>query len=695
MLRNNMSRKTNTKNQFVKTLKAIRDFSIKYKGSIFIILATIIFGCLILTKFLSTKTYVINIIQQALSKATTVTISMIGFSISTYIFLNNTLQRKSAENITEVETIDEFLRQKRRSLCSLVIWSACLVIIEIILLCGAQIPDDGPVEFSSEWLTICLMFACIVLSIVSIIRLTSFDFSIINYENGLVETAKKQLCIINKSNAQTTSMEKSKFLMLVNNVETVLERIAENHQNALKHSADDSLVSMALYSKVENSDVTSGQKAVRRELAKKYRKLIEFRNYILHDDQINDDDEIEVSDEMLSTVNLVFNNVLSNEIISDISISNLVVHSVDFEKTTFKNCSLKSVEFCSKSNLKSADFRDSSLNDIRLNDSDCSNANFSNAKLINLDISIETNMVGTIFNNADLSGLKSIGTLDCTGKSINLMYCNFIRANMINLDIQNTMFDHGDMSYAQLFNSKIGYSSHRKNNTSFKFVNLKSVVLTNSKVYKCDFTNANLSEATLANSDIYYTNWQECRFLNATFTESKIRQSTFDKSYCGNISMKGTNVVLTSFNHATLNSADFSAAHLDRVSFDDAVCRDALFVGASITDSSFERCILANCRFVSAGNNAISNCKFNHSNLSNSSISNIEFIDCNFIGCDLSNSRLINVKFTNCKGMETVRFSDAWLDQVEIHEYANTPDLRSAVRYCRKVDVIENDKILN
>lgn len=690
-----MSGRTNPKNPFVKMLNNLWRFSFKYKGSICIISATIIFGCFILIKYLPAKSYTINLIQEALSKATTVTISMIGFSISTYIFLNNTLQRKSAENITEVETINEFLKQKRRSLCSLVIWSACLVVIEIILLWGAQTLEEISVEFSLEWPVICLMFVCIVLTIVSIIRLTSFDFSIINYENGLVVTAKKQLCIINKSNAQTTSMEKSKFLMLVNNIETVLERIAENHQNALKHSADDSLVSMALYSKVENSDVASGQKAVRRELAEKYRKLIEFRNYILHDDQINDDDQIEVSDEILSTVNLVFNNVLSNEIISDISISNLVVHSVDFEKTTFKNCSLKSIEFRSKSNLRSADFRDSSLNDIKLNDADCSNANFSNAKLINLDISIETNMVGTIFHNADMSGLQRIGTVDCTGKSINLMYSNFIKANMINLDIQNTTFDHGDMSYAQLFNSKIGYSSHRKNNTTFKFVNLKGAVLTNSKVHNCDFTNANLSEATLANSNVYHTNWKECRFLNATFTESEIKYSAFDKSYCGNISMKGTIIISTTFDHATLNSADFSAAELDNVSFDDAVCRDALFVGTSIANSSFERCILANCRFVSAGNNAISNCNFDYSNLSNSSISNIEFIDCDFIGCDLSNSRLINVKFTNCTGIETIRFSDAWLDQVEFHKYANFDDLRKAVRYCRKVDVISNDKILN
>ena len=690
-----MPKKTNSKNKFFRIIDRVWNFAKKYKFAMLLIVIVAILGATLSIQCFASKLFNHEFIQSALSKATTVTISMVGFSISTYIFLNNTLQRKASENITEVETIGTFLKRKRQNLCSLVIWTACLVIIEIILLCIGEQLSNIQGRFPWEKVIECLMITSIFLSVLSVIRLTFFDYSIINYERGLVETAKKQLCLMNKTNSKTVTIEKNEFLMLVNNVEMVLERISQNHQNALKHSADDSLVSMALCSKVENSDTASGQKALRRELAEKYKKLIEYRNYVLHDDQINDDDKIEVSDEILSTVDLVFNNVLSNEIISDIAISNLTVQGVDFEKTTFRNCSLKIVEFKGKSNLNRADFRDSNLSDIKFNDADCSNANFSNAKLTNVNISVDTKMEGTIFYNADLSGLHRIGTIDCIGKSIDLMYSNFIKANMINMDIQNAIFDHGDMSYVQLFNSQIGYSSHRSNNVSFRFVNLKGAVLTNSKIYNCDFTNANLSEATLANSNVYKTNWRECRFSNATFTESKISDSIFDKSYCDNISMKGTDVVSTTFNHVTLNSADFSAANLEKVSFEDAVCRDSLFVGATIANSSFERCILANCRLVSAGCSTISNCNFNFSNLSNSSISNIEFIDCDFTGCDLSTSRLINVKFTNCRGIETIRFSGAWLDQVELNDYTNSiDDLRDAIRYCRKVDVIKGDKIL-
>ena len=73
-------------------------------------------------------------ITNALEKATTVLISMIGFSVSAYVFLNNTLQRKSIDNPIEIETIGAFLKKKRNSLCSLMIWSVSLVVVTIFII---------------------------------------------------------------------------------------------------------------------------------------------------------------------------------------------------------------------------------------------------------------------------------------------------------------------------------------------------------------------------------------------------------------------------------------------------------------------------------------------------------------------------------------------------------------------------------
>ena len=65
------------------------------------------------------------------------------------------------------------------------------------------------------------------------------------------------------------------------------------------------------FSKIDFSSNTGiQQEATRRRIAEQYRETIEYRNYILHLDDLKDEDEIEVGDFILSTVNLVFQNIL-------------------------------------------------------------------------------------------------------------------------------------------------------------------------------------------------------------------------------------------------------------------------------------------------------------------------------------------------------------------------------------------------
>ena len=675
-------------------VKGILEFFKTYFIAIVIMVGVIIFGYIALKMLLPIEKYFY--ISDALEKATTVLISMIGFSISAYVFLNNTLQRKSVENPIEVETIREFLKKKRNSLCSLLIWSICLVIATIFIM--AIIIKDGKIEDVAtlqEYL-IYIIYACLVFSIWSIIKLAHFDFSIINYEKGLVDTARLKLYIFDKKTANTTSMKKNDFLMLVNNMETVLERIAANHQDALMHSANDSLVLMALFSKIDpSSSAGTQQKAMRRMIAEQYKQTIKYRNYILHLDDLNDDDDIEVGDFVLSTAKLIFQNILAGEVLSDISLSNLELSNINFEKTAFRNSALKNIRLDENSILKSTDFRDSILQDIEFDNVDCTNANFSNTKLIDIVFSDDTKLAGSVFYNADMTGLKKLGTQDSTGNCIDVSSSNFIKANMIHLDIQNVCFDNSDMQKVQLFDSKIGYSSNRDCNTTFKFANIKEAVLSNCRINKCDFTNSNLSEATLSYSEIRFTHWNESRLHNTTFIESTINDCHFEKSYCNNISLKGAIIKNTYFNHATMNMSDFSAAEFSDVFFDDAVCSGALFVGTTMKNTSFVRCILSNSRIVSDAGQTIDNCKFDFSNLSDSAISNVEFKNCSFEGCDFSNSRLINVSFINCSGLDTVRFKNVWLDSVKLNQSIDEIALRKTLRYARGVDIINDDKILD
>lgn len=675
-------------------IKGMLIFLKTYAISICIILGAIVLGCFALKLLFPVEKYFY--ITNALEKATTVLISMIGFSVSAYVFLNNTLQRKSIDNPIEIETIGAFLKKKRISLCSLMIWSISLVVVTIFIM--AIISKDGQISAvdSTQNSLIYIIYICLVLSVFSIIRLCYFDFSIINYEKGLVDTARLKLYIFDKEITNTKPMKKNEFLILVNNMETVIERISANHQDAPVHFVDDSLVRLALFSKIDFSSNTGiQQQATRRRIADQYRETIKYRNYVLHLDDLKDDDEIDVGDFILSTVNLVFQNVLAGEVLSDISLSNLTLSSVNFEKTAFRNSVLKSINIKENSSLRSADLRDSVLQNISFDDADCRNINLSNAKLVNVIFSDDTKLSGSVFSNADMTGLEWFGTKDCTGKCVDVQNSNFIKANLIHLDIQNVCFDNCDMQKVQLFDSKIGYSSNRECNTTFKFANLKEAILSNCKINKCDFTNSNLTDATLSYSHISKTIWSESRLHNATFIESKINECDFKKSYCSNVSFKGAVIKRSSFNYATINLSDFSATELLETTFDDAVCSDALFVGTTVKNTSFVRCILSNSRIVSDQGQTIDDCNFNLSNLSNSSISNVQFTNCSFYGCDFSNSRLINVSFVDCTGLETVRFKNAWLDSVTLNSNIDEEALRETLRYAREVDKIVENKILD
>ena len=652
----------------------------------------------------------------ALTTALTVVISMIGFSVSAYVFLNNMLQRKIVENPSSEETVNVFLCNKRRELCSLVLYIACVVIAEAALIFfdapSVFISQNGFVFASESSLKpvqifiITFILICLILTITFVIKLALFDYSIIDYEEGLRTTAHDQLCILNKQNANNNStMNKSEFLTIVNNMETVLERMAQNHRNALRQSTDDSPILVALRARYEVSNqgdrVTDGTRAQRQDIADNYKKIIEYRNYlIMQNENIRNDEIISIGDEASKTINQIFSDCLTGELLSDINLTRLHVANANLEKTVFRNCSMRHIKFMDKSVLEGVDFRDSILNDVDLSSAKCKNINFSNARLIDVKLSPETELDNAIFKNADLTGLKNLGTKEDQYGKIKIKHANFARTNMIHMNIFNTVFDSSVMANIQLYDSKIGDSSLYENNTSFKFVNLQDAIMTNCKIVRSNFENANLARATLAYSQITKVNWNECRFDGATFTESVITDCQFEKTYCNNISMKGAKITDARFNNSTMISADFSNADLKNIHMDDSVCREALFVGTKINSSSFKRCIMSNVRIVSDENKTIiDKTNFGFANLSNSSISNINFINCDFTGADFSDVRLINVSFSNCVGIETIRFVDVWMDTVDLTQYnADGEKLRNASRYCRNVRIGDgkylNDKIL-
>ena len=76
------------KRLIISKVKGLWDFLKTYAISICIIIGAIVLGCFALKMLFPVEKYFY--ITNALEKATTVLISMIGFSVSAYVFLNNT-----------------------------------------------------------------------------------------------------------------------------------------------------------------------------------------------------------------------------------------------------------------------------------------------------------------------------------------------------------------------------------------------------------------------------------------------------------------------------------------------------------------------------------------------------------------------------------------------------------------------------
>lgn len=594
----------------------------------------------------------------------TVLISMVGFSVSIYVFLNNTLQSRRNNNELEKEIIDLFQAQKRKALLISITFSALAITAECLVVAFAEpvknfLLATPPQVDKIFYLVIIIIFATATLF--NVYKLVYFTYVVINYEEGLKELAKKKVNTY-KKDSSNEEMRKGEFLNLVNNIEVLVERLIRNHLHAKISTAYDSNLKRAICDGITEA----GDIATREELAESYKKIIDYRNLLLQDTSTVDSNPVTMGDQIKSVMNQLFHNYLKNELLTGVNISNLQIIKADLEKASFSNSSLQKIQFKEKTNLVNTDFRDSTLNDISFEDAECDSVNFSGCKLINVRFNTHMNLQRAIFSNADLSGMGALGPQDKEGDRIEFIHANFCRANLTHQDIFNVSFEFADFSNARLIDSKIGSSAQKKENTIFAYADMEKADLLRCVIARCDFQNANLNNATFTYAKITESNFSECRLNNANFSESRITDCGFEKSYCTDFSMKGAILENIEFTYAIMTSADMSGAKLNHVHFNDAVCRNTLWVKTQINHSVFERAVLSNARIVGDAEQRgrISHCDFLYTDLSNSAIANIEFNSCDFQGADFTNSRLLNVKFINCKNLESTVSKDVWLAKV-------------------------------
>lgn len=603
-------------------------------------------------------------IVESVKISVTVLISMLGFSVSIYVFLNNTFQSRRVSNELEKEIIDLFQTQKKNSLGISIIYAAMAISSECAVVAFEQPVKTFLAKAQSQLNQIAyftIIAFVIVITLLNVYKLGHFTYGVINYEQGLKKLAKRKINTYSKDSCYE-KMSKGEFLNLVNNIEVLVERLVRNHLHAKISTAYDTNLKRAICDGITES----GDISTRERLAEDYKKIIDYRNLLLQDTSFMDSANVAMGDQVKSVMNRLFQNYFKNELLTGVNISNLKIVETNLEKASFSNSSLQGIEFIGNTNLVNTDFRDSTLNTISFAEANCENVNFSGCKLINVEFNTKMKLHRAIFTNADLSGMGDIGPQDKEGDPIEFTHANFACANLTHQDIYNTCFDFADFSDARLVDSKIGKSAQKNNNTSFTYANMEKADLLRCVIERCDFQNANLNGATFTYAGITDVNFAECRLNNANFSESVINDCMFEKSYCSNFSMKGTVLKNSVFVYAIMASADLSGAQITNVRFNDAVCRNALLVRTQIEQSDFERCVLADARIVGNADckMRISNCNFLYTDLSNSAIANIEFCNCNFEGADFTNARLINVRFLDCQNLDTVVSEGIWLAQV-------------------------------
>lgn len=613
-------------------------------------------------------------VVDTLKVSVTVLISMMGFSVSIYVFLNTTLQNRRNTSPIEKEIILLFQQRRKKRLGISIVYTICIVFIEItIILYKAQLKDwvNTIHMFSSNTICLSAIIICIILTFINIILLGYFTYGIINYDDGL-----KALAIEERAKhtdvSYYESINKGDFLNLVNNIEVITERLIENHMHAKTSNAYESSFKRAICDGITDA----GDIKTREKLAKDYKEIIEYRNLLLQDSSIEDSTKVGMGDDIKSVMNRLFQLYLKNELLTNINISNLNIAEANLSKTSFNNSSLQNISFCGETSLESTDFRNSTLNHIMFYSKDkksinekifnCENINFSNAKLVDIKFNVDMNLHRSIFENADLSSIGELGPSDKEGEPISFFNSIFRKANLSHLEIYNVCFDFSNLSCVRMIDSSIGKSAQKHNNVTFKYSDMTGIDMLRCVIERCNFKNANLETAVLTYAKIDDVTFIETRLNGTTFAESTISNCSFEKAYCTDASFKESKINKSSFNYATMLRADMSGATLKKINFEDTVCRDTLWVHTVVSDSNLRRCVFSGSRIVGENNNytVIQNCDFSYANFSDSAITNIEFKNCNFVYADFSNVRLVNVTFSNCEGLNTICTTNVWLSNV-------------------------------
>lgn len=580
----------------------------------------------------------------------TILSSLFATLITAYIFLIGALQgRKDYER----ETLLELQTKTTKDLVLLsILTSLCLILIFV-----QESKNFVIHEFS--WLRYTLVFA----SFLDIIALLYYTYKIINYEQQIVNVAKKSLHLIFQDINSNTSEETvhwnrcgilvgcqegtESLLKTIGDLEAIVSQCVENHK------ANDRFQEEKLYNGVFSKICQNNHEVNAEIIQKKYVKLIRLKNLIqiLIDHKISETEiELPVAELQKALAEVYFSTkyyVMNEERFERLNFVKLDFSKGRFAHTSFRGAALIDVDF-TKADLKGACFAETILRNVNFWDACCDNADFTGA-LVEIKETVEIQdgrLQGAVFTNADLSGAKGIFSCKKGEKPFSMQNTMCKMTNFLGLRLENVDFSGSVLICAQMTNTNI-------TQCDFKNADLAGALLIGAKFnVRVNFCGANLSEVKAAGA----------RFLGKKESMIELKLARLAKA-----NFTAANFVYCNFTCAYINDVGFNRVTLVHCDFQGAILTSADLCGCTINACNFDCANLSKALIVSDGagrrNKVIQNTSFNNVDFSGAAFRGYTFVKCEFKKAVFDDAVLRRVCFKNCVFSDSI-FHDALLVDV-------------------------------
>jgi uncharacterized protein YjbI with pentapeptide repeats len=310
------------------------------------------------------------------------------------------------------------------------------------------------------------------------------------------------------------------------------------------------------------------------------------------------------------------------------------------------------------------------------------NVTFKNEDLSNANFYGDTQLIGVVFNNVNLSGNTSFnnaqlqGITDWSGSTLtginfngqDLTGVNFSNITAINVDFQNAYLDDANFAGATLTQSQFGGPGSSLLGVNWRGATLDQVMMNG------DFKGTNFSSLASATN----SSWNNCFLFNTDFSGVDLSNSSFAYAKLDYANLSGATLDSVNFMNADLSYTDLSSTSLNAVMNFSGVnwfqtnLASAIFstvgneISPGLINGSLFRKVEASSADFSAGSPGsvmYQNLTFEQSALtgadfSNTSINNSQFFDSDVDSVDFSNANLSGVDFYG-SDLSGTDFSDA------------------------------------